>query len=144
MSRVLQWLIGICFILVTAAIVFSLVAPFFLSRVGLAIAGTAPQLGRGFGFGPGHMFGGRMMMGGFRLPFMGLGMLIGPLIIIGLIILVVALFTRRSPAPAAAAAIPAAPMPAPSPVAPATTPCTHCGQPLEAGWKACPYCGEKV
>ena len=142
MSRALQWLIGICFVLVTAAIIFSLVAPFVLPRVGLALAGNGPQIGRGFGFyGPGYMFGGRMM-GGLRLPFMGLGMLIGPLIIVGLIVLVVALFTRRSPAPAAPAQ--AAAMPAPAAPAPATTPCAHCGQPLEAGWKACPYCGEKI
>jgi hypothetical protein len=142
MSRVLQWLIGICFILVTAAIVFSLVAPFFISRVGLAVSGMGPRFGGGFGFyGPGRMFGGRMM-GGFGLPFLGLGGLVGLLIVIGLIVLVVALFTRRGPAMAAPA--PAAVMPAPAPSAPATTPCAHCGQPLEAGWKACPYCGEKI
>jgi hypothetical protein len=143
MSRVLQWLIGICFVLVTAAIVFSRVAPFFMARVGLAVSGMGPRFGFGFG-GPGQMFGGRGMMGGFGLPFMGLGMLIGPLIIIGLIVLIVALFTRRSPAPVASAPMPAASMPAPVPPAPATTPCAHCGQPLEPGWKACPYCGEKI
>jgi hypothetical protein len=25
-----------------------------------------------------------------------------------------------------------------------TTPCVHCGSPLQTGWVACPYCGEKV
>ncbi len=145
MSRVLQWLIGICFVLVTAAIIFSLAAPFVISRMGLAMPGVGPRIGGGFGFyGPGHMFGGRMM-GGFGLPFLGLGMFIVPvLIVIGVIALIVALFTRRSPAPAAAMPAPSASMPAPVAPAPATTPCAHCGQPLEAGWKACPYCGEKI
>jgi hypothetical protein len=149
MSKVLQWIIGICFVLVTAAIVFSLVAPFVVARMGVAAPGVVPHLGRGFGyFGPGFMFGGRGMMGGFGLPFLGLGMFIIPaIIVIGVIVLIVALFTRRSPAPAAALPTPAASMPSmPAPAAPmtATTPCAHCGQPLEAGWKACPYCGEKI
>ncbi len=145
MSRFLQWLIGICLVLVTAAIVFSLVAPFVISRAGLVAPGMGSRIGGGFGFfGPGHMFGGRMM-GGFGMPFLGLGMFIVPvLIIIGVIALIAALFTRRSPAPAAAMPMPAASMPAPAAPAPATTPCAHCGQPLEAGWKACPYCGEKI
>jgi len=145
MSRVLQWLIGICFVLVTAALVFTLVAPFVIPRVGLAVPGMGPRIGGGFGiYGPGHMFGGRMM-GGFGLPFLGLARFIIPLlIVIGVILLIVALFTRRSPAPAAAMPAPAASMPAPAAPMPATTPCAHCGQPLEPGWKACPYCGEKI
>jgi hypothetical protein len=143
MSKGLQWLIGICVVLVVAAMVFSFVAPFFFSRVGLAVPGVDPRLGGGreFGFwGPGHMFGGRGMMGGLGGPFMGLRMLIGPLVVIGLIVLVVALFTRKSPAPMAANAA----APAPAAPAPLTSPCAHCGKPLETGWKACPYCGEKV
>jgi hypothetical protein len=150
MSKGLQWLIGIGVVLVVIAMVFATIAPFVLPRLGLAIGGATPQfgVGREFGFGgPGHMFGGRSMMGGLRMPFFGFGMLIGPLVVIGLIVLAVALFTRRSPAPAAtlpAAPAPVAPAPAPAAFAPATTPCAHCGQLLEAGWKACPYCGEKI
>jgi hypothetical protein len=144
MSKGLQWLIGIGVVLVVAAMLFSIVAPFVLPRVGLAMPGIGPGFGGGreFGFwGPGHMFGGRGMMGGLRLPFLCLR-IIGPLAAIGLIVLAVALLMRKSPAPVAAAPIqaPAAPV-AP---APATSPCVHCGQPLEAGWKACPYCGEKI
>jgi hypothetical protein len=141
MSKGLQWLIGIGVVLVVAAMVFSIVAPFVFPRIGLAMTGAAPRFGgREFGFWePGHMFGGRGMMGGLRMPFLGFGMLIGPLVVIGLIVLLVVLLTRRSPAPVAAPAAPAAVAPAP-----ATSPCAHCGQPLEAGWKACPYCGEKI
>jgi hypothetical protein len=118
-------------VLVVAAMIFSLVAPFFMPRLGD---------GRNFGYwGPGHMFAGRGMWGGPGMLFMGFGRLIGPLAVIGLIVLVVVVvLTRRSPAP-----VPPPPA-APAQPAPATTPCTHCGQPLEAGWKACPYCGEKV
>lgn len=68
-------------------------------------------------------------------------LVIGPLLIIGLIVLVVALLTRRSPAPVTAAPAATASVQA---AAPATSPCAHCGQPLEAGWKACPCCGEKI
>lgn len=147
MSKVLQWIVGICLVLVAVAIIASLVVPLVFGGFGVAAGRGAQQFGNGrlFGFGgPGHMFlfGGRGMMGGFRMPFFGLGMLIGPLVIIGLVLLVVLLLTRRSPAPAAQVVTPAAPA-AVAP-APTTTPCAHCGQPLEAGWKACPYCGEKV
>jgi hypothetical protein len=151
MSKALQWIIGIGVVLVVMALVFSFVAPFIFARFGYAAMGANPQFGDGRAFGnwgPGHMFGGRGMMGGFRgfgLPFMGFGMLLGPLALIGLVVLIVALLTRRNPAPVAAAAVAPAPAPA-APAAPvsATTPCAHCGQPLEAGWKACPYCGEKI
>ncbi len=142
MSKALQWVIGICFALVAVAIIASLVVPLVFGGYGMMAAGRGIQQ---FGFGgPGRMFmfGGRGMMGGFHMPFFGLGMLIVPLVIIGLVVLAVLLLTRRSPAPTAQVAAPVAPA-AVAP-APATTPCAHCGQPLEAGWKACPYCGEKV
>ncbi len=147
MSKALQWIIGICFVVVAVAIIASLVAPLVFGGFGVAAGRGIQRFGDGrmFGFwGPGHMFmfGGRGMMGNFGMPFFGLGMLIGPLVIIGLVVLAVVLLTRRSPAPAAQAAAPVAP--AAIAPAPATTPCAHCGQPLEAGWKACPYCGEKV
>jgi hypothetical protein len=78
MSKGLQWLIGICVVLVVAAMVFSIIAPFFLPRLGLAVVGGDPRFGGEFGFGgPGHMFSGRGMMGGLRMPFLGLGMLVG-------------------------------------------------------------------
>ena len=142
MSKALQWIIGICFGLVALAIIASLVVPLIFGGYGVMAAGRGIQR---FGFGgPGHMFmyGGRSMMGNYGVPFLGLGMLIGPLVIIGLVVLAVVLLIRRSPAPSAQMAAPVAPA-AVAP-APATTPCAHCGQPLEAGWKACPYCGEKI
>ena len=54
MSKGLQWTIGISVVLIVLAIVFSTVYPFF-----------APQSAwNGYGMmGPGHMFGGRGMMG---------------------------------------------------------------------------------
>lgn len=140
MSKGLQWVIGICLVLAIGVLIFSVVAPFFLPRVAVTMPGNMPgqYYWRGFGFGgPGHMFGGRGMMGGFGFPFLRAGFLIGPLLIIGLLVLGAVWLTRRR----------SAPVPTPTPAAPApaaTTPCAHCGQPLEAGWKACPYCGEKV
>ena len=128
MSKGLQWIIGIGIILIVAAIIFSMVAPFF-----------APQLGWNTQYGPGmmgsgHMFGGRGMMGGFGLPFFGAGMFLFPLLFLGLIVLGVVWLVR-------AVARPTVTQP---PAAAAMTACAHCGKPLQAEWKACPYCGEKA
>lgn len=124
MSKTLQWILGISILLVNAAVVFSLVGLFF-----------APQLGwnNAYGpmtMGPGHMDGGRGMMG-FGFPLMGIGMFWFPLLFVGLIVLGV-VWLVRTVTPGAA-----------QPPA-ATATCAHCGRPLQAGWKACPYCGEKV
>jgi hypothetical protein len=162
MSKGLQWVIGICVVLLTLSLVFSTVAPFFLPRMAVTITGAAPSLNqnqpRGFSFrgpgpmfsGPGRMFGGRSMMGGFGFPFLGGGLYLGVVILlVGLVLLGAMWFSRRhrapvveapAMAPAAAAAPASTGVPAPA----ATTPCAHCGQPLQAEWKVCPYCGEKV
>ncbi len=123
MSKGLQWIIGISVVLIVLAFVFSTVYPFF-----------APQSAwNGYGMmGPGHMFGGRGMMGGFGMPFFGLGMLVVPLLFVGLVVLGVVWLVKS-------VATPGAPQP------PAVTAgCAHCGKPLQPGWKACPYCGEKT
>ena len=132
MSKGLQWVIGICLVLLVAAMVFSAVAPLFLPQVAVNAPANMPG-SRSFGFGgPGHMFGGRGMMGGgFGFPFMRLGLFVGPLLVIGLLVLGAVWLSRKRSA-----------LMTPPPAA--TTPCAHCGQPLQAGWKACPYCGEKV
>lgn len=132
MSRALQWILGLCAVLLVAALVFSVVAPYFLpARAVTAYGGMMGPGGWGM-MGPGHMFGGI----GLRAPFfglMGLGMLAVPLLLIGLVVLGLAALLRRDR--------PVTPLP-PAPAA--TVPCAHCGQPLQPGWKACPNCGEKV
>jgi len=126
MSKALQWVIGIAVVLLVAAVVFSTVWPLVAARAGL-------DGGYGYGMmGPGHMFGGRHMLGGFGMPFFGFGMVLWPLLFIGLIALGAVWLVRAT-----------ARLGAPQPPA-ATIACAHCGQPLQAGWKACPYCGEKV
>ena len=72
------------------------------------------------------------MMGGFGMPFFGIGMFLWPLLFIGLIVLGVVWLVRTVATPGA-----------PQPPA-ATAACAHCGKPIQAGWKACPYCGEKI
>ena len=132
MSKALQWVIGIGVVLIVATIIFSTIWPFFAPRLGWT---------GNFGYGmmePGHMFGGRGMMGGFGMPFLGIGMFLWPLLFIGLIVLGVVWLVRSVARPA----MPQAPA-APQPPAP-TAACAHCGKPLQAGWMACPYCGEKI
>lgn len=129
MSKTWQWVIGICVVVVTLAAAAALVVPLFL-----------PPAAAGWGGMP-HMARGGGMMGGFGRgggTFMGAGRLLGPLAFVGLIVLGVVMLVRVfAPARPAGAVTP--------PLAPATpAPCAHCGQPLLAGWKACPYCGEKL
>ncbi len=123
MSKSLQWVIGLSVALLALAVAFSLIWPLFAPQ-------TAWGGYRGM-MGAGHMAGGWGMMG---LPFgIGMaGMLLWPALFIGLIVLGAAWLARAASRP------PAGPAPRSSPL------CAHCGQPLEAGWKACPYCGEKV
>ena len=119
MNKALQWTIGIGVILIVASIIFSTVYPFF-----------APNAGWDYGYGMmggRHMWGGGMM-GGFG--FMGITMLLWPLLFIGLIVLGVVWLVRAVTQPSAS-------------VLPTAT-CAHCGKPIQAGWKACPYCGEKI
>jgi hypothetical protein len=133
--------------------------PFFVGRsLGLA---RMPMMFM-FGGGPGFMpaFGGFGLLGGLFL----FGRFIFPLLLIVLAVFGLVSLLRggqsirpqpAAPMAAASVAAPASPaastdvMPASSvPVeqaAPAATiPCAHCGSPLQTGWVACPYCGEKV
>lgn len=73
------------------------------------------------------------MMGGLgTMGLFGLGMLVVPLLFVGLLVLG-GVWLVRSMAP------PAAP-----PQLGASASCANCGKALQANWKACPYCGEKV
>ncbi|MEK6574587.1 MAG: hypothetical protein AABZ58_09785 [Chloroflexota bacterium] len=123
MNKTLQWTVGISAVLIALAVVFSTVMPFI-----------APQLGWGntYGYFPGGMMGGFRggMMGGFGLPFFGFGMILWPVLFVGLIVLGIVWLVRTVSTPGA----PAAPQAA----------CAHCGKPVQAAWKACPYCGEKL
>ena len=153
MSKGLQWVIGIGVVLVVAAVVFSSVAPFFLPRA--AVSGAplfiAPftRVGPRFPLFP--RFFGPAPLGG-RMPFFGFFGLAGclwPLLLAGLIILAISLFSRR-PAPLPVAPISsgatavAAPVAAPLGGAPSQAACANCGQPLQAGWRHCPNCGTPV
>ena len=132
MKGVWKWILLFVGVLVVA---FLVALPFFM---------------RGFGFGGGMMgnYGGYPMMGRHVIGFLPFGFgifgalirLILPLLLLVLAIVGVISLVRGKPKPVAAA---------PSgdvPVSPAveTTPCAHCGKPLQAGWVACPNCGEKV
>ena len=89
MSKTLQWTLGLCAVLITLAIVFSMVYPFF--------APQSAQGGHDYGMmGPGHMWGGRHMLGGFGMPFFGFGMLLGPLFFFGLIALGIVWLVRAT------------------------------------------------
>jgi hypothetical protein len=126
MSKGLQWTIGISVVLIVVAIISSIAFPFFAQRLGWTG-------GYGYGMmGPGHMFGGGPMMGGFGMPFFGIFMFLAPLLFVGLIVLGAVWLVRSL-------ATPSAPQP---PVV--TAVCAHCGKLLQSGWKVCPYCGEKV
>jgi len=111
----------------------------------------------GFGFGRVPMLfhhgGGFPMMGGGG--FFGFGLLrcfvpLFALVVLGLLVWGVVWLVRRGNrlAPAVAVAAPAEPMPSSVTVTPVepveTNPCTNCGQPLQSGWVACPFCGQKV
>ena len=119
MSKTLQWLLGLGALVLVLAFAASMVLPFFFPT-------TA-----GYGFmGPGMM--GRGMMGGWG--GFGLGMFTWPLLLIGLVVAAAYWFGRaqRPPTPPGGAA------PTFTRAGPA------CGQPLQAVWKACPHCGERL
>ena len=110
--------------MVALALVAATILPFLFPQTGWG----------GYGMmGPANMYGGGSMMGGFGMPFLGLGMILVPLLFVGLIVVGIVWLVKS-------VATPAAPQP---PVA-ASAFCIHCGKALQAGWKACPYCGEKV
>jgi hypothetical protein len=149
MRAIWKWILLFIGVLVLA---FLVALPFFVGRsLGLARMPMMFMFGGRPGFGPaiGGGFGilaGLIMFGRFILPL--------ALIVLAAFGLVALL--RGQPRPQAAANLTAAPTapiaPASSapvePAAPAeqvaTTPCAHCGSPLQTGWVACPYCGEKV
>ena len=125
MSKGLQWILGISAALIVLAVIAATVLPFFFPRTGWG--GWQGMMG------PNHMFGGGPMMGGFgTMGLFGLGMLGVPLLFVGLLVLGVVWLVKSVATPAA-----------PQPLA-AGAFCANCGKPLQAGWKACPYCGEKV
>jgi len=72
--------------------------------------------GSGFGSGFG-LFGGALMM---------LGMFLIPLALVALIVFGVVSLTRKN-----------------QPEITSSRPCANCGKPVQTGWVACPYCGEK-
>ena len=161
MSRTWKWiLIGLgVFILV-----FCVGVPLFLS-FGLGMLGYGgmpmmggqpfgryPMMGRGFG-----IFGGFGLLR-FLFPLFALGVVV--LVIVGIVLL---LRRPQKPVPVAMTPPTATPMTSTEPVPPAdfassepvppavvtpaeveTTPCPHCGAPVQAGWVACPHCGEKL
>jgi len=141
MKSVWKWILLFVGVLVVA---FCVSLPLFLRGL------------MGFGFGRMPMMfrrgGGFPMMGG---GFFGFGLLrfivpLVALVVLGLLVWGVVWLVRRGnrPAPVVAPAAPAEPMPpseAVTPVEPVeTSPCTNCGKPLQSGWVACPYCGQKV
>jgi hypothetical protein len=126
MSKPLQWIIGLGVVVVVATVVVSTLWPLFAAGAGWTGTGM---------MGPGHMMsGGANAMGGFGMPFFGLGMMLWPLLIVGLVVLgTVWLIHNFKPT--------VAPPAQPASVSQA---CTHCGNPIQPSWKACPACGEKV
>ena len=122
----------------------------FLVVFFLALCVALPLFGmRAFGGARAQVF---PFMGMRVMPFhmgigwlgMGLHFLPGLLILLGLatvIVVVVVLLTRKNKSaqvtPMQEAVSPAEPVAG-------TAPCAHCGQPLQSGWVACPYCGAKV
>lgn len=123
MSKGFQWTLGVSAVLITLAVIASTILPFFFPQTGWGGYGSV---------GPGSMYGGGTMMGG--LGMFGIGMFLVPLFFIGLIVVGIVWLIKSVATPA-------------GPQLPATTAsayCVHCGKPLQAGWKACPYCGEKT
>jgi len=117
MKTVWKWIFGILAVIVAASLVL-------LPLVGRMWFGWMPMMG--YGVRPMHPYWGWSSFAGWMMA----GRFLIPLIVIGLFIWGGVALIRS------AGAKPAPP--------PQTTACTHCGQPLQVGWVACPYCGEKV
>jgi hypothetical protein len=154
MRAIWKWILLFIGILVLA---FLVALPFFVGRsLGLArmpmmfMFGGRPGFGPAFGGGFG-ILAGLILFGRFILP---LALIV--LAAFGLAALLrgqprlqaAANMAAASTAPAAATDVMQASSAPVEPAAPAeqvaTTPCAHCGSPLQTGWVACPYCGEKV
>ncbi|MDR3577016.1 MAG: zinc ribbon domain-containing protein [Anaerolineaceae bacterium] len=161
MKAIWKWIILFVGVLVLA---FLVALPFFVGRsLGFGRMPMMFMFGGGPGFAPafGGGFGilaGLMLFGRFILP-----LVLIVLAAFGLVSLLRGGQTSRpqqvanmaAAAPSAAVSNPpAAPVStdvmqassAPVEATPTieTTPCAHCGSPLQTGWVACPYCGEKV
>jgi hypothetical protein len=119
MNKSLQWVIGLGVVVTAAAVVFATLWPLFAAGAGWTGTGM---------IGPGHM------MGGWGMPFFGMGMMLWPLPIVGLVVLGAVWLVRNLKSPVAP----------PAPPTGVGQACAHCGKPLQPGWKACPACGEKV
>ncbi len=125
MNKSLQWVVGLGVVVIVAAVVFATLGP--LVAAGAGWTGTGMM-------GPGLMMDGGGMMGGWGMPFFGMGMMLWPLLIVGLAVLGAVWLVQNLKSPVAPPAPPTGAGPA----------CAHCGKPLQPGWKACPACGEKV
>jgi hypothetical protein len=149
MNKIWKWvLIGLGVFFLAFCVALPLFLGFGARMLGF---GRMPMMGQPFGRFPmmGRGFGGFHLLG-FLVPLFVLAVVV--LAIVGIVLLL-----RRPLKPAAAAIAPAAftgPVPpvdatSSEPVQPAaevveTRPCPHCGSPIQAGWVACPQCGEKL
>ena len=127
MNKTLRTILMVLGVLVLAALLFGFGYRLYWMAAGGATSGFGPMMGgRWLGTGGGMMSGRWLMHGG---AWMGLFPIVGW--ILGLGILALAVFGLvslvRRPASGQPARV-----------------CAHCGVPLEAGWIACPRCGEKV
>jgi hypothetical protein len=158
MKALWKWILLFIGVLVLA---FLVALPFFVGRsLGLARLPMIFLFGGGPAFAP-ALRGGFGILAGLFL----FGRLILPLALIVLAAFgLVALLSGGTPSSSHPVAANTA-TPTAAPVAPAvstgvtpassaaveqtaaasaTKPCAHCGSPLQSGWVACPYCGEKV
>jgi len=160
MKSTWKWILLFVGVLVVA---FCVSLPLFLGGLMRFGFGRMPMMYR---FGGGFP----MMRGGGLFGF-GLFRFVGPLfalVVLGLLVWGVVWLVRRGNRPESAevaaapaafdatavSVVPAETVVSAEPVATEdavkteepvlTTPCTNCGKPLENGWVACPYCGQKV
>ncbi len=115
MDKFLRTTLAVIGILVVAALLFGLGMQLYWVVASPRTAAFFPMMGRVWGMHGGMMFGGFPFLGSL----LGLGLLV--LVVVGIAGLV-----RGFGQPAAERT------------------CTHCGAPLQAGWIACPRCGQKV
>jgi hypothetical protein len=116
MDKALRTVVTVLGALILAALLFWFGGQLYWMFEGRPVGAVMPMMGRAWV--------GMHEVGAFRWfpafgPLIGLGLLI--LVVVGIVALVRG---PRSAPPARA--------------------CAHCGAPLEAGWIACPRCGEKV
>jgi len=124
MKNIWKWiLLGVVFFLVAFCVALPL------------LGGLAGLPGRAF-FGEGMMNRGSMMGnfgfgGGLGLLMLASRCVLPLLVVAGIVALVVWLVRRQSPKALSTAASD-------------TKPCSSCGKPVQAGWVACPFCGQKL